>query len=84
MPDEKSNANETAGINIVVDAQKLSWKEFLQVSGVEESEPGFAGYALNKMIVNKEEVEDLPFLEVYQALQNVLEQEFKALANPKN
>jgi hypothetical protein len=81
----ESSAN-TAEIKITVDASKLTWSEFVLFSGGgdEQIESSQMVRLVNKMIVNQDEIKDLPFLDVFEALQAALTTEFNQISNPKN
>ena len=77
---------EKAEINIIVDASTLSWGEFVAISGAgdEVLEPAEMVKMVNKMIVNQDEINQLPFLDVFEALQDVLALEFTQVSSSKN
>ena len=73
-------------INIEIDASRISWADFLTISGASATtmEPVEMVKILNKMIVNQDEIKDLPFMAVFEVLQDTLASEFANISNPKN
>jgi len=86
MTESSAQKADKKQINVTVDASNLTWAEFVVFSGGGDEALGSAEMVrlVNKMIVNQDEIKDLPFLDVFEALQVALTTEFNQISNPKN
>ena len=86
MTESSADKKAEKNTDVIVDTSVLTWREFVLFSGGAENQAESAEMVrlVNKMIVNKDEINDLPYLEVFSALQAALTSDFNQISNPKN